>query len=249
LQIGSTSKGTILTRSERINVMIKDELPDDLVEFLESNRRMEYDASACEIGAFEIRTLNEVEEIDLTLSGAGNESPCSIRALDLIKSCELYDPRGMLVYIPALRKYGSYDSEGLSLITYRGMSWSDFSAAPARYINAAWVLDRDIAEETTSETDTDRIVDIYSAADGMQAQWVRGILEDRGICCKVVGDVLTGAGGGLPLGPAIAPRIWVREGDSGRAREIIEEWVDQPREDWAEILEDDELDEDREDTD
>ena len=48
--------------------MLKDELPDDLVEFLESDRRLDYDASACEIGVFTFRTLEEIGEIDLTVS-------------------------------------------------------------------------------------------------------------------------------------------------------------------------------------
>jgi hypothetical protein len=97
------------------------ELPDDLVEFLESDRRLEYDASACEIGVFAFRTLDEVEEIDLTVRAEDHESACTIHALDLVKSCEGYDPRGIFVYIPSLRKYGSYDSEQELLITYGGM--------------------------------------------------------------------------------------------------------------------------------
>ena len=79
-----------------MNIMPKDELPDDLVEFLESDRRLEYDASACEIGVFTFRSLEEVEEIDLAVSAEDHESTCTIRALDLLKSCEVYDPRGML---------------------------------------------------------------------------------------------------------------------------------------------------------
>src|SRR5271154_3508878 len=101
--------------------MSKDDLPDDLVAFLESDRRLDYDAAACEIGVFTFRTLDEIEEIDLTVSAEDHKSTCTIRALDLMKSCEEYDPLGMFVFIPSLRKYGSYDSELQVLITYRGM--------------------------------------------------------------------------------------------------------------------------------
>jgi hypothetical protein len=194
--------------------MPKDELPDDLVEFLESERRLEYDASACEIGVFALRTLDEVEEIDLTVSDESHESNCVIRALDLLKSCEVYDPRGMLVYIPSLRKYGSYDSELKVLITYRGMSWSDFLADPARHINAAWDFDPEIAEATFSETAADHVVDVYSAANGLEAHGLCAVLEERGIHTQVVGESLGTAAGSLPLGEATAPRIWVREGDA-----------------------------------
>ena len=209
--------------------MSKDELPDDLVEFLESDRRLEYDASACEIGAFTFRTPGEVEEIDLTVSAKDHKSSCTIRALDLLKSCEVYDPRGMFVYIPSLRKYGSYDSELEVLITYRGMSWSNFLADPARYINAAWDFDPEIAEATFSEAAADRIVEVYSAGNGVEAHGLCAVLEERGIRAEVVGESLGNAAGKLPFGQAIAPRIWVREGDAGRAREIIEECTSRRR--------------------
>ena len=91
--------------------MSKDELPDDLVEFLEFDRQLKYDASACEIGVFTLRALEEVEEIELIVSAKDQESNSAIRALDLLQSCEVYDPRGIFVYIPSLRKYGSYDDE------------------------------------------------------------------------------------------------------------------------------------------
>jgi predicted RNA-binding Zn-ribbon protein involved in translation (DUF1610 family) len=205
--------------------MLKDELPDDLLEFLESDRRLKYDASACEIGVFTFRAADEIEEITLTVSAEDEESACVIRALDLLKSCDAYDPRGMLVYIPSMRKYGSYDSEKRSLITYRGMSWSAFLADPARYINAGWSADTEIAEETFSESGADRIVEVCSAAHGTEAGFLRSVLEEKGIRAEIVGTSLRTAAGWLPLGEATAPRIWVREGDVGRAHELVEEWI------------------------
>ena len=107
------------------------------------------------------------------------------------------------------------------------MSWSDFLADPSRYINAAWYLDPEIAEETYSEAAADRIVDVYSAANGLEAHGLCAVLEERGIRAEVVGEALGSAAGRLPLGEATAPRIWVREGDSRRARELIEECTGQ----------------------
>ncbi len=87
--------------------MLKDELPDDLLEFLQSDRRLAYDAAACEIGAFTLRATDEIEEINLLVGAENGDGACVMRGLDLVKTCEEYDPRGMLVYIPSLRKYGS----------------------------------------------------------------------------------------------------------------------------------------------
>ena len=161
------------------------------------------------------------------MSAKDQESNSVVRAMDLLKSCEVYDPRGILVYIPSLRKYGSYDSEEESLVTYRSMSWSDFLADPPRYINAAWYLDPEIAEETYSEAAADRIVDVDSAANGLEAHGLCAVLEERGIRAEVVGEALGNAAGRLPLGEATAPRIWVREGDARCARELIEECTGQ----------------------
>ncbi len=208
--------------------MLKDELPDDLVAFLKTDRRLRYDARACEIGVFTLRALDEVQEIELAVSAEQGEATCVMRGLDLLKTCEAYDPRGMLVYIPSLRKYGSYDGEKQSLVTFRGMSWSDFLASPTRYINAGWFEDEEVAEETFNEADADRIVEVCSAANATEAGFLADVLADKGIRAEVVGATLGTAGGWLPLGEATAPRLWVREGDSGRAREIVNE-VNNPR--------------------
>jgi hypothetical protein len=220
--------------------MLKDELPDDLVEFLQSERCLEYDASACEIGVFTFRDLEAVEEIELVLSAADQESPRVTRALDLLESCEEYEPRGMLVYIPSLRKYGSYNSDQKQLNTYRNMSWSDFVADPVRYINAGWYDDPDLVEPTFSEVAADRVVEVCSAANPFEAQLLGELLEEHGIRSRVVGDLLGSVAGSLPLGATTAPRIWVREGDAGRAREIIEERASQPQREWSEAIEGDE---------
>lgn len=194
--------------------MIADKLPDDLIAFLQSGCRLDFDAADCEIGVFSLRFLNDIEEIAMTVAAEKGDSSCVIRGLDLLKSCEDYNPRGMLVYIPSLRKYGSYDAEKKSLITFRDMSWSAFRADPAKYINAGWSGDDKIAEETFTERDADRIVDVYSAADPAQARAVCSVFSAKGIRADVFGTSL-----------GATPRLLTREGDAGRAREIIADWI------------------------
>jgi membrane protease YdiL (CAAX protease family) len=209
--------------------MLKDELPDDLVAFLKTDRRLEYDASMCEIGVFALRSLDEIQEIELAVSAERGGSTCLMRGLDLLKSCEEYDPRGMLVYIPSLRKYGSYDGEKQSLVTYRSMSWSDFLANPVRYINAAWFEDKEIAEETFDERGADRIFEASSAANASEAGFLCSVLEHAGIRATTTGELLQTFAGWLPMGEATAPRVWVREGDLRRAREIVNDVSDRRR--------------------
>ncbi len=69
-----------------------------------------------------------------------------------------------------------------------------------------------------------RIVEICSAANIIEADGLCELLEEAGIHARVVGEILGAAAGGLPLGEAIAPRVWALEDDAVRAREIIARW-------------------------
>ena len=75
---------------------------------------------------------------------------------------------------------------------------------------------------------TDRIVEVYSAANIVEAQSLAEVLEEAGVVAHVVGDVLGNAAGWLPQ-TETAPRVWVREADEARAREIIAVWLRDPR--------------------
>ena len=67
-------------------------------------------------------------------------------------------------------------------------------------------------------------MELCSAANGVEAYALCNALEEAAIRAWVVGEVLGNAAGSLPLGEPIAPRIWVRESDVIRAREIIDQW-------------------------
>jgi hypothetical protein len=96
------------------------------------------------------------------------------------------------------------------------------------------------------EPAADRIVEVYSAADSFEAHGLCSVLQENGIQSRIVGEELGVAAGCLPLGEAMAPRIWVREGDAARAREIIEEWTSQPHQELSELVESDEKSEEDE---
>ncbi len=83
-----------------------------------------------------------------------------------------------------------------------------------------------------TEIAADRIYEVYSAANPIEAQALCAVLEEEAIQVQIVGDQLGSAAGCLPLGEALEPRIWVRESDVKRAREIIQEWTNQPQPQW-----------------
>jgi len=86
----------------------------------------------------------------------------------------------------------------------------------------------DRSDAAPSDAKSERIVELCSAADAVEAHALCDLLEEAGIHARMVGESLGYAGGGLPLGEAIAPRVWVSEKDAARAREIVDDWRDRP---------------------
>jgi hypothetical protein len=107
-------------------------------------------------------------------------------------------------------------------------------------------LDSTASEATSPAAGTDRIVELCSAANCIEAHAIQALLQDNGVKSQVVGEALGGAAGCVPLGETIAPRIWVRAGDARRAREVVEEWAKQPHEDDADLLDDEQIEDDEE---
>ena len=67
-------------------------------------------------------------------------------------------------------------------------------------------------------------VEIYWAKDAQEAHQVKALLERAGISARVVGELLIGGAGELPMGLATSPRVWVSRADAGRARQLCAEW-------------------------
>jgi hypothetical protein len=54
---------------------------------------------------------------------------------------EGFEPTGILLWIPALRSFGSWDNDHWDLILFRGAAWEDIAADPTPYLNAQWESD------------------------------------------------------------------------------------------------------------
>ena len=65
---------------------------------------------------------------------------------------------------------------------------------------------------------------VYTARDEMDANFVKGLLEQRGIQAVVQGQALGEVWGNLPLSAASTPTVWVPEADVERARPLVEEY-------------------------
>jgi hypothetical protein len=65
---------------------------------------------------------------------------------------------------------------------------------------------------------------LYTARDTMEAHFLKGLLEDRGVDAVVQGEMLAGARGELPLTNDTLPSIWVREIDLEEAQAVLRDY-------------------------
>src|SRR5665213_831482 len=65
---------------------------------------------------------------------------------------------------------------------------------------------------------------IYSARDDMDANFLKGLLEQEGITAIIQGERLEGAWGTMPVTSNSLPGVWVDEADLARAELIVAEY-------------------------
>ncbi len=75
--------------------------------------------------------------------------------------------------------------------------------------------------------DDAHIVEVYSAANEVEAGAVHAALQDAGINARLVGNFLGNATGDLPLGFRTDPKILELETDAAAARAIIDRFHDE----------------------
>lgn len=126
-------------------------LPDDLIEFLNSRQRLKYDPEECEVGKI---TLLPVPKLKLKLFPTDTDNGIPDRQDDphkgelgcylvpgvsLVAKCEDYDPLGLLLWLPEEGCYGTWDSSHALVQAFPpAVTWTDIAADPVRYLNALW---------------------------------------------------------------------------------------------------------------
>ena len=70
-------------------------------------------------------------------------------------------------------------------------------------------------------SDNPQPVELYRAANSIDAHMVCNHLENAGIQSQVLGDVLESSAGGIPLGDSTAPVVYVDRSDAERAQQLI----------------------------
>lgn len=127
-------------------------LPDDLIAFLESGAKLEYEASECECGQVILLPIHKLKLDTVALDGqslygiandpnAGKGGYYQIEAVNLVSACDGYDPEFILAWLPKSQLYGTWDCDHLAMTVFPGASWSDIAKKPLPFINAQWEND------------------------------------------------------------------------------------------------------------
>ena len=124
-------------------------LPEDLVAFLNSGRKLEYDASRCECGRIGLLPLSSLEPgrvwvtpeftaLEESDPHKGEEGYYEVPAVNLVGECPAYDPEFILLWLPEDRLFGGWDSDHGILIVFPDATWTDVVRDPLQYIQSQW---------------------------------------------------------------------------------------------------------------
>lgn len=128
--------------------MAQEGLPAAMVEALSRGERLRYEPTAVECGAVTFNDPDGLRETVVWVDGderGWDNDPHRrevghyiVPIVDLLATADGYDPQGILVWIPALGAFGSWDCDHWDLIVFTGSTWDDITADPARFLNAQW---------------------------------------------------------------------------------------------------------------
>jgi hypothetical protein len=121
-------------------------LPDDLQVFLREGKQPEYDLSKCRGGRVTLLPLDKLKcELFPTEPGSkrdphtGKTGSYLVRGVNLVDTCENYEPAGLLMWLPLEKRYGTWDQTHATLYIFGPkVGWSGIIADFPRYFNAQW---------------------------------------------------------------------------------------------------------------
>ena len=126
-------------------------LPDDLVEFLTSKRKLEYKREDCECGQVELLPIEQLKTELFAVQTDDDDDPHApesfisergcylVRGVSLLAKCEHYEPHGVMIWLPLERQFGFFDAEHMRLETFSSdVTWSAISENFPRFANAGW---------------------------------------------------------------------------------------------------------------
>jgi hypothetical protein len=125
------------------------DLPSDFMEFLQSNKQLEYNPTGCEPGTVVLKILDELSLDEVSVRTMrlpfaeddphrGEYGYYVVRAVALVRECKSYRPKGVLLWLPDYKSFGQWDDDHKVVTYFPGTKWSRIAARPAPYLNAMW---------------------------------------------------------------------------------------------------------------
>jgi hypothetical protein len=123
-------------------------LPDDLRDFLQDEKLLEYDFGKCDAGKVTLNTFSELQLANLWVNtyrtSAENDDPNQgevgylVPAISLTKDCQDYDPRFLLLWLPEENLYGGFDTDHGNIWVFPDTTWTNIKENALVYLNAQW---------------------------------------------------------------------------------------------------------------
>jgi len=127
------------------------QLPADLVAFLATGRRLEYDPATCEAGQVTLVSLADLKlerfPMETGRLSVFEQDPhypkrgsYLVAGVNLTADCTNgYEATGLLLWLPVERRYGTWDDSHCTIRVFGPeVTWGHIAAAPAPHINAQW---------------------------------------------------------------------------------------------------------------
>lgn len=129
-------------------------LPQDLVGFLNSGQQLSCDYARCEAGLVGLKRLDQLSLGEVWIEPGGADDPhmdeegyYAVPAVSLTGECRTYEPEYILLWLPDMGAYGTWDNDHWVLQVFPGVTWTDIAADPLKYINAQWAYPDAVAAE------------------------------------------------------------------------------------------------------
>ncbi|MHC4867254.1 MAG: hypothetical protein ACYTEX_24530 [Planctomycetota bacterium] len=116
-------------------------IPCDLIDFLVHNKSLCYDETKCTVGHVELVPVESLMagRIYVKPNEEGQKKGYyTIPAVDLVAECEGYSAWGILVWLPGIQRFGTWDGDHRRLRVFPKAKWSDIVRNPTKYLNALW---------------------------------------------------------------------------------------------------------------
>ncbi len=124
------------------------DIPADLLRYLAKPENRHARFTQGEIREITFRSPDDLVEATFDVSTSDFalqekwESDPELRfefdGIDLIKECNSYSPKGILVWFPCMQLYGTWDCDHHKIMIFPHAKWSDIRRELRRYVNAQW---------------------------------------------------------------------------------------------------------------